>query len=255
MDCRTARSLLDYARAHAPELAADDAAGLERHLALCPECSALAAHDRRLDECLGRAMRAVEVPDGLRQMLVNRLDADRADWRRRVWGRALRYAAVAAAVLLVVVGYVLWRQTHLPEPNLSALQEDFNARTSFARPDREQVEEQLRRLGADPVAPRGLNYDYLVTCALTDLDRQKVPLLFFIRDEASGVHEHAFVYVLSDRQFKIENLRPPVPVGGEYRYKVDVLDGVKHDSKRYTFVILYTGDNLTWLRKAEPALP
>src|SRR5438067_12236471 len=99
MDCKTARLLLDFARPRAPEVEPDDADALDRHLADCPACAALAGDERRLDDALGRAMRQVAVPDRLRQQVLNRLEADRAEWYRRWYGHGLR--AVLAASLLV----------------------------------------------------------------------------------------------------------------------------------------------------------
>ena len=65
MDCRTARHLLDYARPRVPELDRPDQEALDGHLAVCPECDALARAERQFDEHLGQAVRDVPVPQGL----------------------------------------------------------------------------------------------------------------------------------------------------------------------------------------------
>src|SRR5690242_15755148 len=119
MDCRTARLLLDYARPAPAELPGGDAAALEGHLTACPECEALARAERQADDRLGRAVRDVPVPDGLRDRLLARLGAERRRWypRRLTWGGGT--LAGAAAALLLAFG--LWRYFHpaqLPTPYL-----------------------------------------------------------------------------------------------------------------------------------------
>jgi len=109
MDCKTSQFLLDYARPHAVDLAAEDLRALDDHLAQCPDCSAQAKNERRIDDHLARAMTAVEVPDRLRNHLLARLDAERGDWRRLRNSRIVRYAtAVAACLLLAVAGAYGW---------------------------------------------------------------------------------------------------------------------------------------------------
>src|SRR5438067_13660259 len=98
MDCSTARLLLDFARPRAGDLGPVEAEELERHLAHCIECDAMARAARRADEHLGAAMRQVELPDGLRAGLLTRLDAERGRWYRQRFGHALRALACAAAV-------------------------------------------------------------------------------------------------------------------------------------------------------------
>src|SRR5262249_22281362 len=101
MDCRNARLLLHFTRPeHPPELEADEAEALRAHLAECPECGVLAEAERRADECLGPAMRAVPVPPGLRERLHERLAGRPVAWYRRSWTRGL----VTAAAVLVAVG-------------------------------------------------------------------------------------------------------------------------------------------------------
>src|SRR5947199_10073810 len=106
MDCKTARLLLDFDRPGAADLERADADALEGHLAGCPQCDALAHSERQLDATLGRAMRQVEVPDGLRAQLLARLEAERGAWYRRWYGHGFRALAAAAAVLVLL--WVRW---------------------------------------------------------------------------------------------------------------------------------------------------
>lgn len=104
MDCDTARTLLLFYRPGRPaDLAAEDVAALEGHLASCPACSAALRHRQAADMAIGRAVRAVPVPGGLRAALVERATADLARAWRRTW---LTRTAAAAAV--VVAGLVAW---------------------------------------------------------------------------------------------------------------------------------------------------
>src|SRR5262245_38578280 len=115
MDCRSARLLLDFDRPQLqgtrPELEGDEVEALRTHLADCDACRSLAQDERAADDALSRAVKAVPVPDGLRDRLLARLSAERDAWWRRV---LLRSAGVAAAVFLAVWGAMLWRSYHLP---------------------------------------------------------------------------------------------------------------------------------------------
>src|SRR5262245_35355435 len=106
MDCKNARLLLEFARPAAAGLEGGEAAALENHLADCPECGPLAARERRLDDRLGRAERAVPVPENLRERLLNKLKVERDAWYRRTLWR-LAGGLAAAAVLALVVGALI----------------------------------------------------------------------------------------------------------------------------------------------------
>src|SRR5579864_8425046 len=94
MDCKTARLLLDFARPQAVELETRDADELASHLDQCPDCGPAAHAERRLDECLGRSMRQIEVPANLRPNVLTRLHAERADWYRHRLGNVVRGFAI-----------------------------------------------------------------------------------------------------------------------------------------------------------------
>ncbi len=119
MDCNTARLLLDFARPRPRELEAEEAGALEGHLDRCSECHGLADGQRRLDERLGQAMRQVEVPAGLHEQLLARLESERGEWHRRRFAHTARIAVAAAAVL--VLGWAGWhwmleRASHAHRP-------------------------------------------------------------------------------------------------------------------------------------------
>src|SRR5262245_2648331 len=97
MDCNHARLLLTFARDRA-DLDQSEAEGLEDHLSLCPDCANLAATEQRLDLALGRAMRDVPVPAGLKGRLLAAVARPAFSWRRRL----IAGAAIAAALLVSV---------------------------------------------------------------------------------------------------------------------------------------------------------
>jgi hypothetical protein len=245
MDCNTARLLLDFDRPRAPELDAAESAALEDHLLRCRSCAALAGAERRADEALGRAMRAVEVPPGLKKMILDRAAAAREDAERRQFKRRLRALAAAAAVLLCVGG--IWYWINLPRDfDLPSVRETVHQQEISPRDRDALVAEFKSQFGIDTVLPDDLNYALLTCTALGKVQGQTVPLLVFNRNENDKANAHALVYVLSDRQFNLKGLAATDPDPQGYRHKVDV---VVHPSGRYAYLIVYTGNDLRWLRK------
>src|SRR5204863_3538530 len=98
MDCRTARHLLEFSRPRASELEEQDQDALNGHLAVCPDCDAMARAEREADQHLGQAIRDVPVPHGLRERLMRRLREEREAWLRRWVARGLRVVAAVAAL-------------------------------------------------------------------------------------------------------------------------------------------------------------
>jgi hypothetical protein len=230
MDCKTARLLLDFDRAlPAPELEAGEAERLHEHLAECPVCRSAAQIERQVDEHLGRAVRAVPVPDGLRQRLLTRLESERQVWyRRRVWVPA---AAAAAAVLLLAVWLGLGPGHPLPRPDV-----DYHALNQQLGSPPERVQEWFAETyHVQTTVPPQLDYNFLAFYDLASFQGQRVPLLYFIRGEFT-----ARVYVLSDRQFDLSDLKPEKMPG----YPVVVLEDPRHPHVRY--VVIYTSEQLDW---------
>ena len=112
-----------------------------------------------------------------------------------------------------------------------------------------------RTFRVETLAPTGLNYRYLTWVSLDRQEGRATPLLFFTNqdDRAAGAKQHAWVYIVSEGQFK------PVPhdvVDGEsshYRYRCAVMQQSDKHGARYDYVVYYTGDSLEWLREAPPA--
>jgi hypothetical protein len=248
MDCATARLLLECSGRHAAELDAAEAEALERHLAGCADCAARAGAERHCDEALGRAMRQVEVPPGLRRQLLDRLEKDRAQWRRHRWVQLARLTAAAAALVLLAWGAWYWLA------NSSApLQPEYVWQQANRTPiGKAEVEQTFRRLDAPAAAP-DLNYAWLTFRGLGEVPGypgRVVPVLLFHRQV-----QEAAVYVLDTRRFGLP------PQAGEYesqsgqRLQLSILgqDGNPYrDGERFAYLVLHNGGDLDWLRPAEP---
>jgi hypothetical protein len=245
MDCKTARLLLDFFRPQAPDLAADDARDLERHLSGCPDCHALTRAERDADAALSKAMRDVAVPEGLRDRLVGRLRTDRRAANLRTLGWTARGAAVAAAVLLGGFFVWGWFQTHPPALHVGALLDEAYAQDVSPRPD--WVEEWfLTRHDVRMTAPQAFDYTWLAHYGLREVQGKPVPELVFLRDGT-----RARVFVLSAKQFDLGKLPPDPSEFDSAGFHVEV----RRDPERpdTAFLIVWTGDSLEPLLR--PALP
>jgi hypothetical protein len=227
MDCKAARLLLEFARPRPAELEPGDGEALAEHLADCPDCAAAAGSEQRIDEHLGRALRDVPVPEGLRGRLLERLHGEAVRRGRRRWLRGASLAAAAAAILAAV--WLAWGRKE-PLTRVSP-EEAWHEVTAQAgnRPDR--IEEWfLDTYQIKTVAPLDLNYNLLISYDLAHFQGRQVPRLLFIRDG-----ERATVYLLSDSQFDLHELLHAQPMG----YNVRVLTNPVNP--HFAYVMVYTG--------------
>ncbi len=235
MDCKSARLLLEFARPGGGEVEAADAEALQQHLAECPECAALAHEERRADEHLGRAMRGVPVPDGLRERLLKRLSVERDAWYRR-W--LVRWAAAAAAAVLAVwVGYQLFNQ----RPAVTGDTVRALANGQGFPISKDQVVAGLRELGAPVSLPSRFNYALLDSYGLKTFQGRPVPYLLFLSPGERGRPPAlAHVYILSNRQFDLDqSMRNIGALSPGSRYQVDVSFNPDMDA---LYLVLYTGN-------------
>ena len=248
MDCSSARLFLHFNRPGAHELDGPDAEELNLHLAHCTECNALARADRRLDQHLGRAMRAVEVPPGLRGEILHRLAAERGDWHRRWLAHVGR--GVAAALLLIAVvwgSFALYARTR---QGIAADEVAFAC--NVTPPGRPEVNQALKRLGDEPQAPDFVNYAYLTGApALAELPgypKVKAPQLVFTRKSTDREEKKAVIFILNNKQFRIDDLETST---SGYHFHLEVYR--PNPAGPCTYLVLYTGNNWDWLKVADPA--
>ena len=65
------------------ELAPEDAADLNAHIAGCSACAAAVRFERAFDDRIGKAMLAVAIPAGLKARLLDSVSAQRGAWPGR----------------------------------------------------------------------------------------------------------------------------------------------------------------------------
>lgn len=243
MDCKTARLLLDFARPQACELETEEVTALESHLDHCADCHSQARGDRQFDERLGKAMQQVEVPAGLRDQLLARLESERGDWYRQRFAHGARLVVAAAALLLLAWGTWYWVKDHSPAPvDPSHVAEA--AKRDAAEDPQARTEEALRRLGVDtPLSPH-LDYNWLACPpALAELPGypgRKVPMLVFSRGGRV-----ALVYLI--REKAIPNDTSDEIHGTTFKAAL-----LPSEGEPYRFLVLHDGVDLKWLRPPDP---
>lgn len=233
MDCKTARLLLCFPPSGADALNGPESASLRDHLAVCPDCDMAYRAETRLDAHVGRVVRDVPLPSGLKERLLSRLAADRADQLRKFVFRTIRTAAVAASVLLLA--WSVWYLTRTgPQIDAAAVHLAWNV----ARPTNpETVENAFQAMGYRYCAPEFVNYAYPCVIGEGELPGypgRKAPRLIFI-----GPREHAVLIAVN----KSDLLPEAIPEPG-YKYRIEVVPS----ESRWAFLVLYTGDNWHWLQ-------
>ena len=216
MECQDVRQLLAFFERKSEELDAVERDALRKHLNACPDCAAVSAQERGIDQSLGAAMRDVPIPAGLKQQVLQRLARERGGkpWKR--W-------AAAAVLLLAIGGGTSWYVLHRPVLTIDDV--NWNIDTAWT-PD--SVEQHLKNQGLTVRAPDKFDYRYLQQVDVVEVRDRRVARLTFRNDDAS-----ATVFIVDAKQFNSEQLkddtRVMIRVGG------DQLAG-------FTYVILYSGN-------------
>jgi hypothetical protein len=239
MDCNTARLILELAGG--AELDAIEARALEEHLAVCPECDARASAARRFDQAVRAAMLHVDPPEGIRDRLLEGMRTDGQAHRQRRLRRSVRWAAAAAAAVLLGLGGWCWYAMQRTEVNPA----EVWRYAAFDRPGRAEVEASFARMGVQATAPE-LDYSYLTAYGLAELPGKPgrtVPQLVF-RREVPGPFVCAVVWVLDTHRFSISEFEPP----SGSPYKIELL---QRPGDRYAYLVYHNGDDLDWLKPAE----
>ncbi len=198
MQCQDVRSQLPFLlAAGADQLDADAQAALRSHLEKCPTCAAWLQRESRLDEHLGKALRDVVVPVGLKQRILSKL----ALQPRRI----PRSWMAAAACFLLALGmggaWAFW-----PSPRLSIDDITSIADRGEQHATPEAVEAWFREHRLTMAAPREYDYSYLQSLEVVEFKGRRVPKLIFYRERV-GRATMAEVLVLSTAQFQLGDLQ------------------------------------------------
>jgi hypothetical protein len=245
MDCKTARMLLCFSGQRPGELDADEFRALEAHLAACTDCSLMAETEKSVDVHLGRAIRDVPVPEGLRTTLLAKLGAERDAFYRR-W----LFRAAGVAALLVLSAWLGWWWLHRPAPfDLAEVQEQVGAPY---RATKEQVAAWLQRVGGPHLtAPADFQYESsLVAWGQDEFNGRKAPYLFFAGVDRGGSPQWARVYVLDGRrfQFDLEDLRQQaLSLSGANGVHAQIVEG---EDDRVAYAVFHTGFSLEWFLRS-----
>ena len=230
MECSVARQLLAFRRSGGPaELAPEDAADLDRHLAGCPACAAAVGRQDAFDAAVARAMRGVTAPAGLRdKLLTDAMAKQGAMLRRKIYS----YAAVAATVFLGVVLAPGVVALILRQP----LDAEYVVNRDAERMDapEQAVQAYLIRKGLPPQLPLDFNYslhaDGSPGAAL--LGDDEVPMVRFETLRPGEPRpDTCRVFVVRDTQYDTSKLSGTV---GSFVTVTVIKSG------RYTYVILHT---------------
>jgi hypothetical protein len=236
MDCKTARLILDLARPHSAELHPSEAGALEGHLAGCPECDSLARVERQLDDHVGRPLRDIPVPDGLRDRLLKRLAA-----RRRAWyaSRAVPVAVLAAAAALLFAISFHWPHTPRPQPDLQQMVYDDAVKIQARDPEQIAAwfQEKYNLVLAIPreLDQRPINYNLLANYDLGYCQRRRTPMLLL-----TNGGEQARIYILTSKQFDLKDvMNQPLVESGV------IAEVYLHpDDPDTAYVVIYTSKSL-----------
>lgn len=231
MDCRSARQLLDFFRPPQSDLAPEDVDALEKHLAGCAECDEMARAERRLDHQLGKAIRNVPVPHGLKTQILNRLASDRRDSYRRLATR-IASGAIAAALLLFLGFGVLWPDEQ-PAPSSDGICQDVLAKVMSNDRDLPSTNSSAK-LDRWAPPPAQLKSHPKPFASWAVLEGQLVPVYTYHSQTSDAT---ARVYVLSPRQFDFRNLKNGYvhPSGDTWQVRV-----LLEPELGYAYVIAYT---------------
>lgn len=227
MECVNARLLLLFRRPG--ELAAEDAAALEHHLAACPTCSAAARRDSSFDTAVGQAMKSVPVPSSLRgKLLAESFARKGAILRRQAYFTVGIAACLLLSVGLVTGGIWAWRPPFDTYALATAYGREIDAPDHVTR-------EWLAAEDLPPTLPIDFDFRFATFRGKMPHQGKDVPMIQFIVPAAGGPRMEARVLIVSESQFNLKNLKPEVDSFCSVDFRL-------HDG--YAYIILFTTPTL-----------
>ena len=173
MNCHLSHLLLAF---RPNELAADDRAALDTHLATCPTCALFAKAAAATDAAFRKAMLAVPVPSGLQAKLHSSVAALQraARWRKaKAWG-----AGLAAAVVVGLGAWGVFESTKPPLTTAIAIGHLEDERLMKER----HVREWLVSEGVPADLPKEFDFRQHSAHGTGPLGPMKVPFVLFQND-------------------------------------------------------------------------
>jgi len=219
------------------ELAPEDAAELNAHIAGCSACAATVRFERAFDDRVGKAMLAVPVPTDLKAKLLDGVAAARGAWYRQKFNAV---AGLAAAILVTVGGLVAYQIEKAPELRINDIiaSADADAQDPAGQVNRELAKHGLRYSPDKPFELRHL----VAPVAMREFPGQsrEVPafVLFNVPKNAQ-----ATVYVVRDTDFNWKNLpQDGSSVTSTFGFQLAVV----RDSRRsdVAYIVVFTGAGL-----------
>jgi hypothetical protein len=220
------------------ELAPEDAADLNAHLAGCPGCAAAVRFERAFDDRVARAMLAVPVPSNLKAKLLDGIAAQRGAWYRQ---KFYALAGLAAAVVLAVGGVIAYQIQNARDLTIAGIVEQEDARAQ-AQERAAYVDRFLRDHGRPAFRPeRPFDMNQLELVGMSDLDGKEVPVLYFMNTPKNA---RAKVYVVRDTEFNWKNLPEDgsSQPGGLFGHQVALVRDRERSGVAY--VVVFTGAGL-----------
>ncbi len=238
MDCNLSQLLLTLGRA---DRGIDDQAALDRHVAGCAACAALATQLSGFDSALASAMTAVPVPANLHDNLLMTAYARRgALWRRSAYRTAALAAGVLLAVGLVVGG--IWRY----RPVVDTAELVLATEQGWESRERETaVRDWLTKQDLPAEFPFAVDLDFrhYVFHGKGELSGRDVPVVVF-----QNGPEQARLFVVREGQLNTADARGFE--GSVWKSYV-----VRHPTEKgITYVVLYTNGLEPFLRRV-PGIP
>lgn len=236
MDCNTARMLSTFFGRQGSELAPEDAAALDAHIASCSKCADLVKFERAFDDRIANAMLAVPIPAGLKGRLLDGVSAHRGAWYRQ---KFYALAGLAAAIAICIIGVVAWQIGTAPELSVTAIVAEAEGKA------RDPVNEDIAKV----LGPKGLEFNperrfdlnqFVKAGAGEFQHKQNVPFLFFFNGAKNA---QATIYVVRDRDFNWKNLpQDGSSVASIYGFQVAVLRDTRRADVGY--IVVFTGAGL-----------
>jgi hypothetical protein len=218
------------------ELAPEDAAELNAHVAGCPTCAAALRFERVFDDRVGKAMLAVPVPTDLKARLFDGVAAARGAWYRQ---KFYTVAGLAATILIAIGGVIAYQIEKAPELNLSAI---VAAEDEDAENPATPINRTLSPYGIRYSPERSFDLRQLVTPGEKPFPGQSRKVPFFLLMNVPK-NAQATVYVVRDTDFNWKSL----PLDGssalsKYGFQLAVVAD-KHRAD-VVYIVVFTGAGL-----------